>query len=369
MEVCHDLYFGYWMATSRYIENFVTMLSKRRESHGDPSIYLCSLTYYINFLTSWLLLAASWIPAAVFIYMDYGTPEDDSEDDDSDEDLPPTYTFFSKGVGTMFMMISILYSLLTFTFYSIWFWVCKCCYDITQLSVSQTTLADFKVEDEDTDEGDEDNSVHDIDGDQDEAKSPIARLIGTVEMMQHQSDPWSTNMIVRVVSLVIRFVCLFQTFMKYFYMSLHKETNGFSKEQNTAILLFLMVCGLTLITMTLILAALAMGTGYVGDAYIYELISKTRKLMRTRSSTARVRIVEFIQVLKAFSGQAGLLFCGVEMSVEKGFYIVTLLSYLTTNVILAEGDPHLGTEEETTLYCSTTTNTTDPDSLYISLTY
>jgi len=42
----------------------------------------------------------------------------------------------------------------------------------------------------------------------------------------------------------------------------------------------------------------------------------------------------------SFKGEAGLLFCGVEMSVEKGLYLVTIIGYLNSIILSNAVDPY-----------------------------
>jgi len=50
--------------------------------------------------------------------------------------------------------------------------------------------------------------------------------------------------------------------------------------------------------------------------------------------------MEFSTMCTSFKGEAGLLFCGVEMSVEKGFYLITLIGYLNSVILAQNKDPY-----------------------------
>ena len=50
--------------------------------------------------------------------------------------------------------------------------------------------------------------------------------------------------------------------------------------------------------------------------------------------------MEYSTMISAFTGEAGLLFCGVEMSVEKGFYLVTLMAFVNSLILQNFSDPY-----------------------------
>ena len=120
----------------------------------------------------------------------------------------------------------------------------------------------------------------------------------------------------------------------------HANDLGLNKGEKEGAIFVTAVNVLVSLTYLFMLIATAMITGYVGDAFIKRITQRVRLIMGdAEEDGVRVCGVEFLSLLSAYRGEAGLLFGGIEMSVEKAFYIVTAVAYLNGQLITNFRDP------------------------------
>ena len=83
-----------------------------------------------------------------------------------------------------------------------------------------------------------------------------------------------------------------------------------------------------------VMLVVTFASGYVGDAYVSNVVKSLRtKISLEDNEAVSKSTIDFLMLANFYKGEAGLLFCGVEMGTEKAFYLVTALTYINAYFI------------------------------------
>ena len=292
-ELVANICFGRWMAQSRHLEEFATRVCAPDAAGNPGKIDKATCMHDLQRFSSRLLPVLVFIlyfgPDLVFIVVDQRAGarldrrRDDSDDPDSyppNENLSPAVQAFHFAAGVITFAISLM-------FYIIWYWICLQCYRYTQ------------------------RHAHALDAKEFVTPQPLSAFIDTVSLLQEVSKPWSITWIVRAVSMFYRFYFKVISAIIFGFLYSHAEEFGFSTTETNGLICVLMYHCLTAFAYLFLLLATAVITGYVGDAFISSTTHRIRHIMGlAENDVVRTRGIEFMTMLGAYKGEAGLLFCG-----------------------------------------------------------
>ena len=301
LETVTNIAFGNWIARSRYLENIIDKMTKGR---GHTS--LRNLVWVIYYIAPAIAVFGQVLPQSVAFFHD---PDG-----------------FNKNAfkNISFLVIMGVAYLLNLAFMFLWLWICFECYCFTQKFIDDhfkhTNLAGRSKE-------------HKIEA----VKRAMQHFVDNITLMHEISSPWTVSMIIRLMCNMYRFwFQLKQTLALSESLSSDGSAGdgdgafGDKGAVQGAIALYITSLFFQMGMMLLVTFA----SGYVGDVYVQNVVKSLRtRISHEDDDTVSKASIDFLMLSNFYKGEAGLLFCGVEMGTEKAFYLVTALTYINSYFI------------------------------------
>jgi hypothetical protein len=293
IELVANIYFGRWMAQSRHLEQFATRVCAPDEAGNpgkiDKDTCMNDLRRFSSRLCPFLVFVLYFAPEMTFAIYDQQasvTLEENRDNSDDPESYPP-----NECLPPTLQALRFISGLVTFTtslmFYVIWYWICLESYRYTQRHAQALDAKEFVT------------------------PEPLSTFINSVSLLQEVSKPWSITWIVRCVSMFYRFYFKVVAAIIFGFEIAHAEDFGLSTTDKAGLVFVLVYHSLSALTYLILLLATTVVTGYVGDAYISAITHRVRYIMGIdKDDVVRTRCIEFMTMLGAYKGEAGLLFCG-----------------------------------------------------------
>ena len=290
LEFFTNLHFGNWIVRSRYIEHLLDKLGGIGESSSSLQ-NVGRLTLYITPALTILLLS----PQMYYVV--------------SLRRNEPLMWAYS-------LVQACIYSL-NLIFLLLWLWLCYECYKYNTKYIELHFAPNIVMA-----ETVEDRILI--------SRRAMQTFVDNITLMQEISSPWTVSMIIRLLCNIYRFWCI----LKVVVMPIIYYTDGDVDVDITNLVTSI----LSLISQIGLMLVVTFASGYVGDIYVHEVVKGLRyQISQEQSETVSRAMIEFLMLANNYKGEAGLLFCGVEMGTEKGIYLATALTYINAYFIVPSG--------------------------------
>ena len=295
LEFFTNLHFGNWIVRSRYIEHLLDKLGGIRESSSSLQ-NVGRLTLYITPALTILLLS----PQMYYVV--------------SLRRNEPLMWAYS-------LVQACIYSL-NLIFLLLWLWLCYECYKYNTKYIELHFAPNIVMA-----ETVEDRILI--------SRRAMQTFVDNITLMQEISSPWTVSMIIRLLCNIYRFWYLLKLVVRIFEGMQYMDDvdRPFSEVAST-----LVASILSLISQIGLVLLVTFTSGYVGDTYVHQVVKGLRyQISQEQSETVSRTMIEFLMLANNYKGEAGLLFCGVEMGTEKGVYLATALTYINAYFIVPSG--------------------------------
>ena len=309
IEFIVNLRFGHWMARTRYIEGLLTELSSVNSPEFTPHALIASWSRMLSIGV--VVLTICWVTPLILGTVSFIALTDDNDADDDGTiiyppDVVPAFVFWCITQIIIFM-VSISMS-------TTWLWCVYLCYKRNEFYTKNIKTDDVVLED----------------------GTAVNGFLSCIRFMEKMSEPWTTTTIIRVIAMAVETFHTGRTAVTNFYALRNYEfaqegsLYPFDIRVTFCLTVFLALCAVFYLCVALSLAG---WTGYVADTFIHDIKRKLRPISGQVDRTSRVLLLEVLGVVNDHSGEVGLYFGGVAMSLEKAVVIFTALGYVVIGVL------------------------------------
>jgi hypothetical protein len=280
------LLIGHYFSKSRYLENIVArMKTFNHDTKPAEIVYVLRTLLSRVFPIIWFICYV--IPSTI-VFINQAIVHD---------------YIGVKIVYFFFQLMIMLQNYICFSLYGLWLWVCYCGNELVS------------------------HYVDSLDEEAMKESKPLMNFITISSFLEEISEPWTSDMSMRVLVLLSRIY--FNTYVAlviFDWVTISGVSAHFYE-----IFIFILCATLAFIFFA-ILFTLTLAAGYVGDKFVSDSTKQIRRILISEDDVIRRNCVELLQVLGNAKGEAGFLFCGTEMSMQKATYLTTILTYLATNL-------------------------------------